>query len=72
MLSLDLYILGLCVILTRDRFNWAARKLYKRLFQLGANEIYPCGEADQRHDEGFVFFIFAFDPLHVHPLMHIV
>ncbi|KAF9890990.1 NAPDH-dependent diflavin reductase [Aspergillus nanangensis] len=34
------------------KFNWAARKLYKRLLQLGANEIYPCGEADQQHDEG--------------------
>ncbi|KAK3167593.1 hypothetical protein OEA41_010720 [Lepraria neglecta] len=34
------------------KFNWAARKLHKRLVQLGANEIYPRGEADQQHDEG--------------------
>ncbi|KAJ5833696.1 hypothetical protein N7474_002007 [Penicillium riverlandense] len=34
------------------KFNWAARKLYKRLLQLGANEIYPSGEADQQHPEG--------------------
>ncbi|KAL5360368.1 hypothetical protein BJX96DRAFT_165104 [Aspergillus floccosus] len=34
------------------KFNWAARKLYKRLRQLGATEIYPCGEADQQHEEG--------------------
>ncbi|GES58001.1 NADPH-dependent FMN/FAD containing oxidoreductase [Aspergillus terreus] len=34
------------------KFNWAARKLYKRLRQLGATEIYPCGEADQQHAEG--------------------
>ncbi|KAJ5317851.1 hypothetical protein PENANT_c004G08132 [Penicillium antarcticum] len=34
------------------KFNWAIRKLYKRLLQLGANEIYPTGEADQQHPEG--------------------
>jgi hypothetical protein len=39
-------------ILIVDRFNWAARKLYKRLLQLGANDIYPMGEADQQHPEG--------------------
>jgi hypothetical protein len=39
------------------RFNWAIRKLYKRLLQLGANEIYPTGEADQQHPEGSVFSI---------------
>ncbi|PYH42001.1 NAPDH-dependent diflavin reductase [Aspergillus saccharolyticus JOP 1030-1] len=35
------------------KFNWAARKLHKRLLQLGAEEIHPCGEADQQHPEGF-------------------
>lgn len=39
-------------MLTTIRFNWAARKLYKRLLQLGANDIYPTGEADQQHPEG--------------------
>ncbi|KAF6225498.1 hypothetical protein HO133_009498 [Letharia lupina] len=34
------------------RFNWAARKLHKRLLQLGAKEAYPRGEADEQHDEG--------------------
>lgn len=34
------------------RFNWAARKLHKRLLQLGANEIYPRGEANAQHPEG--------------------
>ncbi|KAL2003966.1 hypothetical protein VTN02DRAFT_1262 [Thermoascus thermophilus] len=34
------------------KFNFASRKLYKRLLQLGANEVYNCGEADQRHPEG--------------------
>ncbi|GAM34903.1 hypothetical protein TCE0_015r02790 [Talaromyces pinophilus] len=34
------------------KFNWAARKLRKRLSQLGATEIYPCGEADEQHPEG--------------------
>ncbi|CAI7676714.1 unnamed protein product [Penicillium pancosmium] len=34
------------------KFNWAVRKLYKRLVQLGANDIYPTGEADQQHPEG--------------------
>ncbi|KAI9872526.1 MAG: NAPDH-dependent diflavin reductase [Pleopsidium flavum] len=34
------------------KFNWAARKLHKRLCQLGANEIYPRGEADEQHPEG--------------------
>lgn len=35
------------------RFNWAARKVHKRLLQLGADEAYPRGEADEQHDEGF-------------------
>ncbi|KAK2745743.1 NAPDH-dependent diflavin reductase [Onygenales sp. PD_40] len=34
------------------KFNWAARKLHKRLIQLGANELYPYGEADDEHLEG--------------------
>ncbi|PGH07530.1 hypothetical protein AJ79_06265 [Helicocarpus griseus UAMH5409] len=34
------------------KFNWASRKLYKRLLQLGATELYPCGEADEQHPEG--------------------
>ncbi|WEW56552.1 NAPDH-dependent diflavin reductase [Emydomyces testavorans] len=34
------------------KFNWAARKLHKRLLQLGANEIFPSGEADEQHPEG--------------------
>ena len=34
------------------RYNWAARKLHKRLVQLGAFEAYPRGEADEQHDEG--------------------
>lgn len=45
-------------MLIEDRFNWAARKLYKRLLQLGANDIYPTGEADQQHPEGSVFVPF--------------
>ncbi|KAH8681561.1 hypothetical protein BX600DRAFT_505233 [Xylariales sp. PMI_506] len=34
------------------KFNWAARKLHKRLEQLGAAEFFPRGEADERHDDG--------------------
>ncbi|KAI9729856.1 MAG: NAPDH-dependent diflavin reductase [Cirrosporium novae-zelandiae] len=34
------------------KFNWAARKLHKRLVQLGAREVYPRGEADEQHPEG--------------------
>ena len=44
-------------ILIQDRFNWAARKLYKRLLQLGANDIYPSGEANQQHPEGSVLHL---------------
>ena len=40
-------------VLIMIRFNWAARKLHKRLLQLGANEIYERGEADEQHDEGY-------------------
>ncbi|KAI1377665.1 riboflavin synthase domain-like protein [Hypoxylon crocopeplum] len=35
-----------------SKYNWAARKLHKRLEQLGATEFYPRGEADERHDDG--------------------
>ncbi|TAQ87326.1 hypothetical protein B7494_g4351 [Chlorociboria aeruginascens] len=34
------------------QFNWSARKLHRRLEQLGAKEIYPRGEADEQHPEG--------------------
>lgn len=37
-----------------EKFNWAARKLRKRILQLGANEDYPFGEGDERHDNGWV------------------
>ncbi|KAL8687822.1 MAG: hypothetical protein Q9218_006114 [Villophora microphyllina] len=34
------------------QFNWAAKKLHKRLLQLGAIEICQRGEADEQHEEG--------------------
>ncbi|OTB08214.1 hypothetical protein M426DRAFT_8021 [Hypoxylon sp. CI-4A] len=34
------------------KYNWAVRKLHKRLAQLGATEFYPRGEADERHEDG--------------------
>ena len=36
-----------------NRYNWAIRKVHKRLLQLGASEIYPRGEGDEQHDEGY-------------------
>jgi hypothetical protein len=36
------------------RFNWAARKLDKRLKQLGAQEIVEACEADEQGDDGYV------------------
>ncbi|KAL9598004.1 MAG: hypothetical protein Q9219_004760 [cf. Caloplaca sp. 3 TL-2023] len=39
-------------LIDRYRFNWAIRKVHKRLLQLGAVEIYPRGEADEQHEEG--------------------
>ena len=36
------------------RFNWASRLLNSRLRQLGAAELFSRGEADERHDEGYV------------------
>ncbi|KAL7627662.1 NAPDH-dependent diflavin reductase [Parahypoxylon ruwenzoriense] len=35
-----------------SKYNWAARKLHKRLEQLGATEFFPRGEADERHEDG--------------------
>lgn len=35
-----------------SRYNIAARKLHKRLEQLGAVEFYPRGEADEQHSNG--------------------
>ncbi|KAI8956236.1 riboflavin synthase domain-like protein [Xylaria longipes] len=34
------------------QYNWAARKLHKRLGQLGAVEFLARGEADERHEDG--------------------
>lgn len=49
-----------CQVLNDGRFNWAARKLHKRLLQLGANEFYPRGEADEQHEEGSDLLHLAF------------
>lgn len=38
------------------RYNWAVRKLHKRVEQLGAQEFYPRGEGDEQDDDGYVFF----------------
>lgn len=34
------------------KFNWAHRKLYNRLTQLGAHPICDRGESDEQHPEG--------------------
>ena len=34
------------------KFNWAARKLRKRVLQLGALEYYSSGEGDEQHEGG--------------------
>lgn len=35
-----------------SKFSVSARKLHRRLLQLGAVEFYPRGEGDERHDQG--------------------
>lgn len=40
------------MFLVPSRFNFVAKKLYKRLLQLGANELLPAGLADDQHDLG--------------------
>ncbi|KAK6335803.1 NAPDH-dependent diflavin reductase [Orbilia blumenaviensis] len=37
---------------TYPKFNWAVKKLHKRLLQLGAVEFYIRGEGDDQHEEG--------------------
>lgn len=36
----------------RGRFNYAHRKLYNRLLQLGAQPVFERGESDEQHPEG--------------------
>lgn len=36
------------------KFNWAVRKVHKRLLQLGAKEVAERGEGDEQHAEGWV------------------
>lgn len=36
------------------KFNWAVRKVHKRLLQLGAQEVAERGEGDEQHAEGWV------------------
>jgi hypothetical protein len=38
------------------KYNWAHRKLYNRLLQLGAQPICDRGESDEQHPEGYVDF----------------
>ncbi|CAG8457692.1 10979_t:CDS:10 [Ambispora gerdemannii] len=35
------------------RYNWPAKKLYKRLLQLGAQSIHPRGDGDDQHYLGY-------------------
>ncbi|CAG8650834.1 9689_t:CDS:10, partial [Ambispora leptoticha] len=35
------------------RYNWPAKKLYKRLIQLGAQSIHPRGDGDDQHYLGY-------------------
>lgn len=39
---------------SQERFNFPAKKLHKRLLQLGATPILPRGDADDQHPHGFV------------------
>ena len=49
------FLLEVGVVLTwASRYNWAARKLSRRLEQLGAREFVAAGEGDERHEDGFV------------------
>ena len=40
---------------TYVNFNWAVKKLHKRILQLGGNEVFARGEGDEQHSEGQVF-----------------
>ncbi|KAK6336125.1 NAPDH-dependent diflavin reductase [Orbilia brochopaga] len=37
---------------TYPKYNWAVKKLHKRLLQLGGQEFYIRGEGDEQHSEG--------------------
>ncbi|KAF3912990.1 hypothetical protein ABW21_db0205539 [Orbilia brochopaga] len=37
---------------TYPKYNWAVKKLHKRLLQLGGQEFYIRGEGDEQHEEG--------------------
>lgn len=43
---------GAMLMLWAPRFNWAARKLTKRLDQLGASTFIDGYEADEQFDDG--------------------
>ncbi len=45
-----------------DTFCWAARKLSRRLDALGALEILPRGEADEKDSRGCVVLFSVYDP----------
>jgi sulfite reductase alpha subunit-like flavoprotein len=36
------------------KYNWAHRKLYNRLVQLGAQPVCDRGESDEQQPEGYV------------------
>lgn len=42
-----------------QRFNWAAKRLQRRLISLGGHEICDRGEADDQHPRGYVFRIYV-------------
>jgi len=44
----------MCVCVGALRFNFVAKKIYKRLLMLGATALVPVGLADDQHDLGYV------------------
>jgi len=52
------------------KYNWAHRKLYNRLIQLGAQPVCDRGESDEQHPEGYVNTIIASAGFFFHFLMH--
>jgi len=46
------FIFKVCIDRVNKRFNYPAKKLYKRLLQLGGKSLIPRGDGDDQHDLG--------------------
>lgn len=51
--SIHVITISIVMVLVTTRYNYVAKKLYRRLLQLGGKSVMPLGLADEQHEFGY-------------------